>query len=100
MILHTVGTDTRIGYDWRDDHGDPITVGSAVWQVFDRADDPVPGTATPVLNVDDVAVSIHIDSTVDLPTGNYSYNLTAVDAVTGDTTTLAGGLLRIETVPA
>jgi len=90
MIVHRIGQDTRIDYDWTDDADQPIVVTSAVLLV-----DEV--TAPTLIEINAAySVALHITAAYAITAGNHEYKLTAIDAATGDATILSAGLLRVK----
>jgi hypothetical protein len=95
MIVHRIGQDTHIDYDWTDDEDEPITVEEAVITVYDRDEEVIEDVIDLTIN-GDYPVSLHVPADSDLVPGNYDYELIAVDDATGDATILSGGLLRVK----
>lgn len=89
MIVHRIGQDTRVDYDWTDDDDIAIVVSTAALSID--------GSAADLLTINgDYPVSLHIPDNHAITAGNHAYAILATDAATGDTTILSAGLLRVK----
>ncbi len=88
MIVHRIGEDTRVSFDWYDDDEEQITVDSAMMSV-----DDVDVTADLLTINGTYALEVHIEDDYDITAGNHAYYIAANDGT--DEVLIAQGLLRV-----
>lgn len=95
MIVHTVGTDTVVSYDWRDDNDAPVVITSASFIAERSGSTGVDWTELDAGLVisGDYTVSLTLPHALVLDPGNYTYSLVVQAA--GVVTLLSAGLLRV-----